>query len=99
MFQRIVTNVYEAIINARMLSWLLTSLILTGFVYYVAPHQLETTAYKLSLITTAAWPTVCTHLFHMRKQLDFAIIHPRWMLAKSFNPLSIVIGPGLRSLL
>jgi hypothetical protein len=35
----------------------------------------------------------------MRKQLDFAIIHPRWMLAKSFNPLSIVIGPGLRSLL
>jgi hypothetical protein len=55
MFQRIVTNIYEAIINARMLSWLFTSLILTGFVYYVAPHQLETTVYKLSLITTAAW--------------------------------------------
>lgn len=39
----------------RMLVWLAISLALTGIIFVVAPHQLETTVYKLSLITTAAW--------------------------------------------
>jgi hypothetical protein len=55
MFKRIVSAVYQAIINARMLSWLAISLALTAAIYLVAPHQLQVTLYKLSLITTAAW--------------------------------------------
>lgn len=43
------------LIEQRMLVWLAISLSLTGIIFIVAPHQLETTAYKLSLITTAAW--------------------------------------------
>lgn len=43
------------LIEQRMLVWLAISLALTGIIFVVAPHQLETTVYKLSLITTAAW--------------------------------------------
>jgi len=43
------------LIEQRMLVWLAISLALTGIIFFVAPHQLETTVYKLSLITTAAW--------------------------------------------
>lgn len=43
------------LIEQRMLVWLTISLALTGIIFIVAPHQLETTVYKLSLITTAAW--------------------------------------------
>ncbi len=55
MFKRLVSAVYEATLNTRMLSWLAISLALTAAIYLVAPHQLQVTLYKLSLITTAAW--------------------------------------------
>lgn len=55
MFKRLVSAVYAATINTRMLSWLAISLALTAAIYLVAPHQLQVTLYKLSLITTAAW--------------------------------------------
>jgi multisubunit Na+/H+ antiporter MnhC subunit len=55
MFKQRISAVYAAIINTRMLSWLAISLALTAAIYLVAPHQLQVTLYKLSLITTAAW--------------------------------------------
>jgi hypothetical protein len=55
MFKRIVSAVYQAIINTRMLSWMLISISLTAAIYYTAPHLLPVSLYKLSLITTAAW--------------------------------------------
>ncbi len=35
--------------------WLVVSLALAGLIAVLAPQQLGVTAYKLSLITTAAW--------------------------------------------
>lgn len=40
--------------NIRMLEWLAIAAALAWVIYLVAPHQLEVTAYKLSLITAAA---------------------------------------------
>jgi hypothetical protein len=55
MFKQRIYAIYAATINTRMLSWLAISLALTAAIYLVAPHQLQVTLYKLSLITTAAW--------------------------------------------
>lgn len=55
MFKQRIYAIYEATLNTRMLSWLAISLALTAAIYLVAPHQLQVTLYKLSLITTAAW--------------------------------------------
>lgn len=40
---------------SRMGLWLLVSLVLAGLIAVIAPQQLGVTAYKLSLITSAAW--------------------------------------------
>ncbi len=41
--------------RARMVGWLVISLVLTIFIAATAPQQLPVSLYKLSLITSAAW--------------------------------------------
>jgi putative holin len=39
----------------RMTVWLVVSLLLFGLIFVLAPQELPVAAYKLALITTAAW--------------------------------------------
>nr|VFK21763.1 MAG: Putative 2/3 transmembrane domain holin [Candidatus Kentron sp. LFY] len=43
------------LLNARMIVWLIISLLLFGFILFLAPQQLPVVLYKLALITSAAW--------------------------------------------
>lgn len=39
----------------RMIEWMLVSLLLAGLIAWLSPQQLPVAAYKVALVTTAAW--------------------------------------------